>query len=124
VSRLLDIDELSASEKDEWAHLLSREAARDRRTLTTTEAYEAFLAAPLTGGWVNSHLADVGRIRIATHRLIVVDRWRPDQIVLAMTTLAIHVCPEKGIAELAIADGIEDALEILMRDASEAAEAA
>lgn len=122
MSRVIDLDNLTPGEKEEWAYLAQREAARDRRTLTTTEALDAWMTAPLTEGWKRSRYADVGRVRIAARRLITIDRWKPHQIRLALTTLAVHVCPDAQIAQMAIEAGIEDALEILgeplMRPAS------
>jgi hypothetical protein len=116
VSRVLVLDGLTSGELDEWACLLREEAARRRRAMTAEQAWVAFNAAPLTPGWQRSRLADVGRVRIATRRLITIDRWRPDQITEAMKTLAIFVCPDPVIGEMAVAGGIQDAMEILGED--------
>jgi hypothetical protein len=113
VLRVLDLDALSTAEKDELGYLLRREAARERRVLSTSEALEAFLSAPVSEWWARSRYNAVGRIRIACRRLIVIDRWRREQIRLAMSVLAIHVCPDAQIAEMAVEAGIEDAFQIL-----------
>ena len=94
---------------DELAWLLREEAARARRRLTEDRAWGAWASAPLTPGWALSGLRDVGRVRIATRMLVTLDRWRPEQIRDSMLAVALHVCPERGIAELAVAAGIEDA---------------
>ncbi len=111
--RLIDLDSLTPGEMDELAWLLRREAAWARRTLSEDRAWAAWASAPLTPGWALSCLSDVGRVRIATRILITLDHWRADQIRDAMLAVALHVCPERGIAELAVAAGIEDAEAIL-----------
>jgi hypothetical protein len=113
VTRIVDLDELTPGEKDALRYLLGTEAVRDRRTLSTAEAYEAWSTAELSEGWMRSKLADIGRVRIAARRLITIDRWKPDQIRPAMTTLAVHVCPDELIASMAVEAGIEDALELV-----------
>jgi hypothetical protein len=107
VPRTVDLDVLSPGELDELAWLLRDEAARGRRRLPVEEAWAAFHAAPLTPAWERSQLADVGRVRAAA-RWLIIGGWRPEQIIDAMLAVAIHVSPDKGVAEEAVAAGVVD----------------
>jgi hypothetical protein len=112
--RLVDLDNLSIGMRDELGSLLREEARRLRRTLDEEQAWGAWRDAPLEGtGWEYSLLADVGRVRVGTRRLMTVDRWQAHQIVDAMLAVALHVCPDAEIARLAIWAGIADAQRIL-----------
>lgn len=110
---IVDTDTLTAGEKDELASLLRDEARRERRRLTESEAWGAFWTARLTPGWASSDFADIGRVRIACRQLLVLERWQAHQVVEAMTAVAMHVCPEAGIAHMAVEAGIADALRLL-----------
>jgi hypothetical protein len=115
--RRVDLDNLDVGQREELGYLLLEEARRLRRTLREDAAWGAWQAAPLAGtGWATSDLADVGRVRIAVRRLMTLDHWEPHQIREAMMAVALHVCPERGIAHLAVEAGIEDGTRILGND--------
>jgi hypothetical protein len=117
--RRVDLDNLDVGQREELGYLLLEEARRLRRTLREDAAWGAWQAAPLAGtGWATSDLADVGRIRIATRRLMTIDLWQPHQIRKAMLAVALHVCPDAVIAEMAVDAGIEDGTRILGNDRS------
>jgi len=112
---MVDLDLLSVGALDELGYLLQEEARRRRRTLDDPAAWGAFEAAEelLTDGWRSSSLKDVGKVRTACRRLIV-EGWRAEQIIDAMTRIALHTCPEAGVAHLAVAEGIVDGEMVLV----------
>jgi hypothetical protein len=117
VTRLVDIDDLTISQRDELGALLREEARRLRRTLTEDAAWGAFRSAPVEGtGWATSVLIDVGRVRVGTRRLMTIDGWKPHQIREAMLAVALHVAPDPVVAEMAVDAGIEDGLKVLGSD--------
>jgi len=103
------LDQLAPDDLDHLGHVLLDRARRRRTRLTEEQAWAAWQAAPLTTDWAASVLVDVGRVRIATRLLI--DQWgySPQRVAEAMLPVALHVCPDAGIAELAVAAGLADA---------------
>jgi hypothetical protein len=49
---------------------------------------------------------------------MTIDLWQPHQIRKAMLAVALHVCPDAVIAEMAVDAGIEDGTRILGNDRS------
>lgn len=103
----LDIPDAGALEH--LGYLLIERARHLRVRLTVAEAWEAWSVAPLSRGW-ELGLADVGRLRIATRRLIAMEGWQPEQVAPAMLVVAHEVCTVMGLAELAVAVGMADGL--------------
>jgi hypothetical protein len=104
----LDLDGLNPKELEELAWAIRQEAERRRRHLSVEAAFEAWRQAPLSERGERSPMADVLRVRNATSRLIHEYGWRPEQVVAAMTEVALHVSPDRGVAEEAVAAGIAD----------------
>jgi hypothetical protein len=107
------LDELDATDLEHLAGVL-RERARMRRVLLTyDEALDAFEQAPVSIFWARSPYTDVGRIRTACRILVAERRWHPEQIIEAMTTIALEVCPHPLVAHEAVARGIADGRRVL-----------
>lgn len=109
MTRLVDLDQLSARDLDELGALLREEAQRRRRRLTVDQAWAAWFAVELSERGARSPCAEILRVRAAARRLVTVDGWHPEQIVDAMLEVAETVCWDRGIAVLAVAKGIADA---------------
>lgn len=112
--RLVDLNRLSPAELDELGALLRDEAARRRVRLSGAEAWRAWETVALTPGWQRSRWADIGRLRLATRRLIG-QGWRAEQVAEPMLAVAQIVVEralgraDRKIAEAAVAGGIADA---------------
>jgi hypothetical protein len=104
--------EMPAAEIDELAHLLHERATRERRELTTDEAWEAISRVCLSSGWEKSILPDIGRL-VGAAKQLSLDGWRPEQIATALVTAGLEVERDGRIVAYAISRGIADARRLL-----------
>lgn len=107
MTRIVDLDEMPPAEKDEWAHLLRSEAARERRVLTVDAARAAVACAPLSDFAERAQFRDLLAVRAATCCLLE-RRWRVEQIVDVLVEVASETMPDREICRMAVAGGIHD----------------
>jgi hypothetical protein len=106
----IDLDNLSGEVLAQLGAVLTARAAERRRVISDDEARAAFDAASLTPAWSRSRLADIGRLRIATHNLVTFRRQHPEQVERPLTELGFGLGMHPAIAREAVAHGVADAL--------------
>jgi len=109
-SDTFDLSTASADRLDHIAAACAARAAELRRTISATEAREAFDAAILTPGWEKSRHSEVGRLRISTANLIAYRRYHPEQVERPMVELGFGLGMHPDVAREAVAHGVADAM--------------
>jgi hypothetical protein len=101
-----ELDHRSAEELDQLASALHTRAVERRVLLTEAEALQAIGEAP---DWdrPSTRFPEVGRVRSAA-RGLVIRRWHPEQIMPALTKVAIEVIGDRSVTVEAVSAGLAD----------------
>ena len=115
----LDIERhVAALGADELAHLaasLRARAAERRKSVTVEEAWDVYNMVPDLPDWSWLGFQECGRVRKALEILVGWRGFHPEQVVSAVTEVALEVCaPWAGAVEVianeAVAAGIADGM--------------